>query len=1447
MSGSMAAEWEVIATQVDSDDGIRNHSKGMGGNGMSTLVTLQGRRYQLRGQAGEGESSTVWCIVDADERRWALKVGKSKAVGPSLALEAERLMWIGSASLGEVVDAGRLPSTLDVTSSTGDVVRLLRDAPFLIMQWCEGERLDALDVPLGDRPAFAIALLSELGRALEDMHAAGVAHGDVKPANILVERTSAGPRARLVDLGLGHAADQGVPTGGTLRYLAPEVFDPARRGDGRARDLYALALSVAEFVEPALRELSAPGERARATAWPEPLDKLLAPLLHERPAARPSAAWLSAAAAQAAAVPSDSERSLARRGAALKRSYLAVRRSEWASAARHATAEVAVAGAPGDWLNGTIDLARKLVLLRRERLHEAPVRLGELNAVGHVRWLTQLCGMAAAHWPAPRAESDAELCERLVRALDHVEPACLTLRHLTTGRTEFEPVGTHPVDIALALSASTLTPPVLEAAERLVERGGGTPQLVLTLGRALRLRGELGRAIVVLSRLETAESALELAELWRRAADPERALALLSELPSGSFTSSELGRVSAIRARVALDRGEIEHALTLLGDAPESAQVLETRALALLSSGRLEEVKSALDHALVLAANDEERARIFGTEGMLHHARGDSERAQGRFEAAAEHAQRVGAVLEEASYLTGVAAAASDRGAFGVALEAAERATLLFEQLGRSRAAARASLARAAVFASLGLALEAKRAVDETESRAREAGDIACLGYAHLAMADVLPAGSHEARDHAERAAQLLGKENPRERLRAASRLLRSGLPIDVVELDGLARGSAANGSAASSAADHSSIPADVRLEWWGVRAERCLELEPERGASVLTELETLATEQAPCLVRGRALTAGVALALALGDTDGARRLSAGASEAARELRRLTPPELMRAVDGLAWVALAQGPGKTEFLPEQLEDIERLVLALGKRDRLGPLFNQVLDALVLWTGVERGLLLLRAPGGRLTPRAARNLAKFDLAGEQLRLSYSLAARALEQQQTVVAVDAAGELPELHASVHALKLRSVLAVPLVARGQTLGVVYLDDRERRGAFGTRELAWVKLVATLAAVAIADARDQLLLRRAMRRAQRAEAKVTERLAQREVELEVAERELARTRGIRETRYAYEAIVGESPALVRMLNVVDRVTASDVSVLLIGESGVGKELIARAIHDNGSRGKQPFVGENCAAIPEGLLESTLFGHVRGAFTGAERPRAGLFEAASGGTLFLDEIGEMSLGMQSKLLRVLQDGEVRPVGSERAHKVDVRVIAATHRDLSQMVKDGEFREDLFYRLNVISIQVPPLRERSGDIERLVHHFVRAHAPERRVRVTPEAFAVLGRYGWPGNIRQLENEVQRFLVIGDDVIDPSHLSAAVQGEAQRAVPQELGLNVRRHVDALETELVLAALEKTGGNQTRAAELLGLSRFGLQKMMKRLEITPRRPALRRLPSRLSDAG
>jgi len=274
--------------------------------------------------------------------------------------------------------------------------------------------------------------------------------------------------------------------------------------------------------------------------------------------------------------------------------------------------------------------------------------------------------------------------------------------------------------------------------------------------------------------------------------------------------------------------------------------------------------------------------------------------------------------------------------------------------------------------------------------------------------------------------------------------------------------------------------------------------------------------------------------------------------------------------------------------------------------------------------------------------------------------------------------------------------------------------------------------------------------------------------------------------------------------------------------------------------MHENGPRARRAFVSENCAAVPESLLESTLFGHVRGAFTGASQTRSGLFEVADGGTLFLDEIGEMPLAMQAKLLRVLQDDEVRTVGSERTRRVNVRLIAATHRDLEAMVQKRAFREDLYYRLNVVTVRMPPLRERRGDIPLVVAHLVKKHAGGKKIRVTKAAMDRLVGFAWPGNVRQLENEIRRALVLcttnaenNEAVVDAEDLSPELlRGEGPREI---IGLDLRSRVDALEADLLREALDKTHGNQTKAAELLGLSRFGLQKMMRRLKVAGTKPS------------
>jgi two-component system response regulator AtoC len=303
-------------------------------------------------------------------------------------------------------------------------------------------------------------------------------------------------------------------------------------------------------------------------------------------------------------------------------------------------------------------------------------------------------------------------------------------------------------------------------------------------------------------------------------------------------------------------------------------------------------------------------------------------------------------------------------------------------------------------------------------------------------------------------------------------------------------------------------------------------------------------------------------------------------------------------------------------------------------------------------------------------------------------------------------------------------------------------------------------------------------------------------------------------------------EEIVGHSEALQQAVALAKKVAKHRSSVLITGESGTGKELIARLIHDAGPRASQPFVAVNCAAIPEHLLESELFGHVRGAFTGAVDDRRGLFEEAEGGSLFLDEIGELPVALQVKLLRALQEGEVRRIGDNAERSVDVRVITATSRDLDSDVREGRFRADLFYRVNVVRIQLPPLRERREDVPELVRHFITSFSKRLGLAIegaTPAAMRFLMEYAWPGNVRELENVVERAMVLTEGRrIDVEHLPASVRapGSAPVAGDAEADLSVKRRVEQLERTLIERALRQTGGNRTRAARLLELSHRAL---------------------------
>jgi two-component system, NtrC family, response regulator PilR len=320
--------------------------------------------------------------------------------------------------------------------------------------------------------------------------------------------------------------------------------------------------------------------------------------------------------------------------------------------------------------------------------------------------------------------------------------------------------------------------------------------------------------------------------------------------------------------------------------------------------------------------------------------------------------------------------------------------------------------------------------------------------------------------------------------------------------------------------------------------------------------------------------------------------------------------------------------------------------------------------------------------------------------------------------------------------------------------------------------------------------------------------------------------------------SRNSLDNIIGKSPAVEKLKATIRTIAPTGSTVLIYGESGTGKELVARAIHACSPRSAEPFVSINCGAFPETLLESELFGYMKGAFTGASQNKRGLFEVANGGTIFLDEISEMSVSMQVKLLRVLQERTIRPVGGTQETAIDVRVIAATNKDLSQMVANNTFREDLYYRVSVIPIHVPPLRDRREDVELLASHFLKKYAAAAQksiLRLSPESLAALRAYDWPGNVRELENTVERAVALesGQDLkvdlnFDMPRARAVAAASGNRGVTAD-GLDFEKYVAEIERSLIESALQQSGGVQTRAAELLKVSYRSFRHLLKKYNI------------------
>ncbi len=605
-------------------------------------------------------------------------------------------------------------------------------------------------------------------------------------------------------------------------------------------------------------------------------------------------------------------------------------------------------------------------------------------------------------------------------------------------------------------------------------------------------------------------------------------------------------------------------------------------------------------------------------------------------------------------------------------------------------------------------------------------------------------------------------------------------------------------------------------------RARR-LEGQDRRALADLEEGLGLARRCGPLDTEIRLLELGAATYEATGNSERAAALLHVAARRLEDVATRLGDEALRARwlgrpdnAALREAAARRGPpgGGAEPQPatDALADLYDISRGVAEGGDAAPLLVRIVELAMARAGAERGLLMLYdRETGDLVPAAATGI-EAETAQDAIRFSRSVLERA-GRGVSVLAADASSD-PELASavSVALFGIRSVMCVPLRFGHEVFGTLYVDTRTANAFFNESDLRYLEALADQAAVAMAYGR------------------LVERLS--------SERRALQRTAIEAHRFGQ--IIGRSPAMKRAFELLEKVSGTDLPVIVVGASGTGKELVARALHFNSPRREKPFLSENCAAIPETLLETLLFGHVRGAFTGADTDRAGLFVQANGGTLFLDEIGDMSPGLQAKLLRVLQEMEFRPVGSDQAVRVDVRIIAATHRDLEALVALGQFRQDLYFRLNGVTVALPPLADRREDVPLLFRHFVERECAKDGAplpEIDPTVLRALAAYDWPGNVRELQNIARRALIFAaGGPLDVAALSADPQLAPllARAVPPPRPRTAApaprtpRPQDPLDASSALGlrrALDAAGGNRDKAARLLGVSRATLFRRLK----------------------
>jgi len=467
---------------------------------------------------------------------------------------------------------------------------------------------------------------------------------------------------------------------------------------------------------------------------------------------------------------------------------------------------------------------------------------------------------------------------------------------------------------------------------------------------------------------------------------------------------------------------------------------------------------------------------------------------------------------------------------------------------------------------------------------------------------------------------------------------------------------------------------------------------------------------------------------------------------------------------------------------------------ISKLQNTSVLLDTIMDLALETLSAERGFILLNNNGSKMNPQpvTARNMSKETISAIQ-NLSTSVVSKVIKENKAIISIDAQSDDRFRGAeSIVVQRIKSVLCTPLILNGKSIGVIYIDSRVSDKHFDKSSLEFLNAFSRQATIAITNSRI----------------------------LENLKSENIRLKKQISGNILFPEIIGKSDPMLRIFKLIRDVADTTASILIEGESGTGKELVARALHVNSSRRENSFIPIFCGSLSENLLESELFGHKRGAFTGATENKKGLFEEADKGTIFLDEISEISPNIQTKLLRVLQEGEIKRVGESQIKKVDVRIVSATNKNLKHETEKGNFREDLYYRLNVINIKLPPLRERKDDIPLLANHFINHCAFKNKKNVSllnKDAEEYLRDYHWPGNVRELENAIERAVILAKETEIGRNLFHLSKIESQ--------LPLGKTLDEINKFVIIKTIEMFGNNRTKAAKVLGVSRRWLQYRLK----------------------